>query len=114
MKPVQYYIVCALGAICLVLGMTVLVLGRSTYALAGRVQERQSKVQTEMQQRQEEINKGMLSQQIANNIVNDVAAASLHNPKLAELLKKFGLSVSVNSNPPGSNAAPQASPATQP
>ena|SRR5438067_2202829 len=99
MKPTQFYIVVALGAVCLILSIAVIALGQSNQRL-----------QMEAQQQQEEINKGQISQQIGTNIVRDIAQLSLKNDKLKEVLTKNGFNVTVNPTAPAGSPAPSSTP----
>jgi predicted Holliday junction resolvase-like endonuclease len=93
MKPTQFYIAVALGAICLILSIALIALGQSNQHL-----------QMEAQSQQAEINKGSMSQQIGTNIVRDIAQLSVKNEKLKEVLTKNGFNISVN--PPAGSASP--------
>jgi len=96
MKAPHFFITSALGTLCLILTITTIVLGKTNNALM-LTQQRQ----------QEEINKGNMSVQIGQNILRDLAEASLHNPQIKELLAKNGYSVNVN--PPAGTPAPATS-----
>jgi len=106
MKPPQYFITLTLSAFCIVLSIVVIWQGQSSQALQLQFQQKQIEVQTEVQKRQDEINRGGQSQQIGSNLLKDIAAAA-YNPngtvkdeKLKDLLTKNGISVNVNQPSP--------------
>lgn len=82
MKPTQFYIGVALGAICLVLSIASVAMGQSNQRL-----------QTEGQAQQLEINKGNTSQQIGTNILREMAQVSVKNEKMKAILAKNGYNV---------------------
>jgi hypothetical protein len=103
MKPPQFYSAIALTAICLLLSVAVIVLGRGGQAAQMHLQQRQSEIQVELQQRQLEVNKGSMSNQVGTSILQDMAASSVTNPKMKEVLAKNGYNVTVN---PESKSSP--------
>lgn len=103
MKPPQFIITLILACICLVLSIVVFWQGQSSSALRGTVQQRQIDIQTEVQKRQEEINRGGQSQQIGTSLLKDIAAAAVNpatgetkNQKLKDLLTRNGINIQVN------------------
>jgi hypothetical protein len=88
MKAPQFYITSALGALCLILTIASIVLGKTNNSL----------LQTQQQQ-QEEINKGNMSIQYAQNIVRDMAQASLQNTQIRDVLTKNGITVNAAPSP---------------
>jgi hypothetical protein len=67
-------------------------------------------LQTQLQKQQENINKGSMSQQIGVNLLKEIAAASVKDDKLKDVLAKSGYSVTVNASPSASPAASPANP----
>jgi signal transduction histidine kinase len=98
MKPIQYYITVGIGAVCLILAIVGIWLSRSNQGL-----------QNQLQDQQNEINRGNLTQQIGTNILRDMGSVALKNDKMKELLGKHGFNVTVNPSP-----APQATPTSTP
>ncbi len=98
MNPIQYYIAVILGVISLSL----------TVVVACYTQSNQQ-IQNQVQNRQVELNQGSTAQQLATNILQDVAVASLKNQKLKDLLTKNGYTVTVNN--PTATPSPADSPA---
>jgi hypothetical protein len=110
MKQTQFYIALALAAVCLVLSCTVIALGKSTQSTQMALQKRQGEIQAELQGRQAEVNKGAMSDKVGGAILQEMAAASLKNPKIKEALARDGYNVSANPSPsPGASAAPSTS-----
>ncbi|MDZ4789311.1 MAG: hypothetical protein SH807_10255 [Blastochloris sp.] len=54
------------------------------------------KTSQELQAQQLEINRGQLSQQVGTAIVRDMAAASVNNSRIKDLLTKYGFTVTQN------------------
>ncbi|MDD5351171.1 MAG: hypothetical protein PHQ12_13250 [Chthoniobacteraceae bacterium] len=98
MKAPQFYIALALGTLCLILSITTIVLGKNN-----------NNLQRLVQAQQEEINRGNMSLQIRQNLLNDMAQMSLKNEKIKQILSNNGWTVSAN--PPG---APASTPASTP
>lgn len=82
MKPTQFYLLVALGALCLILSIVNIALGQSNI-----------KLNTELQNQQQEVQRGNASQQIGSNIINDLGSLALNNPKIKTLLAKHGINV---------------------
>lgn len=110
MKPAQFYITVALAAVCLLLSLSVIGLGRSTQSAQLALQKRQGEIQTELQTRQAEVSKGAMSDKVGGAILQDMAAASLRNPKIKEALAKNGYNVSAAPSPAGGSASPSPRP----
>lgn len=110
MKPTQFYIVVALAAICLVLSISVIALGKSAQSAQMQFQKRQAEIQTEVQGRRAEVDKGAMSDQVGGAILQEMAVASLKNDKIKEVLAKNGYNVSANASPSPGAAASSASP----
>jgi hypothetical protein len=102
MKAPQFIASVILALVPLVLVINLISIGQQNQNL-----------QAQLQSQQEMINKGSMAQQIGVNILKDVAAASVRDPNLKEVLSKNGYSVTVNP-PPGTATAPSASPAATP
>lgn len=89
MKPTQYYILVALGALCLIL---------SVFSVA--ISQSNQRLQAQLQASQQEVQRGNVSQQVGNNIVTDLGNLSLTNPKVKDFLAKHGINVSTASPTP--------------
>jgi hypothetical protein len=57
-----------------------------------------TKLQQGLQQQQLTINKGKVTQQVATQIVKDMALISLQDEQIKALLEKYGFTVQVNQN----------------
>lgn len=99
MKPPQFYIAVALGAICLILSITAVVSGQSSQHTQLDFQKRQNEIQVELQKRQAEVQKGQMSDRVGGAILQDMAAASMKNSKVKELLTKNGYNVQASPSP---------------
>jgi signal transduction histidine kinase len=93
-KSYQSYIVTGLAALCLVLSIVSIFLGQSNQT-----------AQTEVQQQQEEINKGVTTQQIGTNILRDMASLAEKNDNLRNLLAKNGYTLTSTATPSSSGAS---------
>jgi hypothetical protein len=93
----QFVFAVILGTICIGLSAAVIVSGKANQDL-----------QLELQAQQIEINKGIHSQQIATNLVRDIAAAAEKNQKLRDLLIREGFTLERNAS-----ASPAPSPNSQ-
>ncbi len=82
MNTRQYVIALVLSAGCLVFGILLVMLGQSSQRL-----------QNDLSQQQEEINRGSMSQQIGQNLLRDMGQAALNNEKMRGVLKKNGFDV---------------------
>lgn len=100
MKPVQFYIVVALSAACLILSMVGMAMTKSNQHLQG-----------ELQQQQEEISRGNAAQQMRSAIIRDIAQTAIDKKdnSLKDVLTRAGFSVQQN---PAPGAAPGTSPST--
>lgn len=99
MKSLQFYIVLALGALCLILSITVVVVGQMNQHTQLDFQKRQNEIQIEVQKRQAEVQKGAMSDRIGGAILQDMAAASLKNSKIKDVLAKNGYNVQLAPSP---------------
>jgi len=97
MKPPLFIAAVITAVIPLILVISLIFMGQSN-----------QKLQTQLQQQQEDINKGSMSQQIGVNLLKEIAAASVKDVKLKDVLAKSGYTVTVNASP-----TPSASPANQ-
>jgi predicted Holliday junction resolvase-like endonuclease len=97
MKPPQFIVAVILSLVPLILVINLIFIGQKNQSL-----------QAQLQTQQEEINKGSMTQQIGVNILKEIAAASVKDEKLKEVLNKNGYSVSVNS--PSPSPSPAATP----
>ena len=98
MKPPQFITTVILSLIPLILVINLIFIGQKNQSL-----------QAQLQAQQEEINKGSMTQQIGVNILKEIAAGSVKDDKLKEVLSKSGYSVTVNASP-----SPSPSPAATP
>jgi hypothetical protein len=92
MKRWQFFVVLTLSSLCLVLALTVTWLSQASV-----------RAQLELQRQQDEINRGNLSQQVGGNILREMAAISVTNSNMKDLLARNGYNVAIN--PAASNAA---------
>jgi hypothetical protein len=79
-----------------------LILGLTCVGLSGAVivsSKWNQDLQAELQTQQIEINKGIHSQQIAANLVRDIAAAAGKNQNLRDLLTRHGFTLKENPSP---------------
>ncbi len=81
----QYLTVSALGALSLILSISLIISGESNRSLQAGLQAQQS-----------EINKGSMSQQVATNLLRDIAGAATKDDKLKELLTRNGFTLTEN------------------
>ena len=88
MKPTQFYLLVVLGALSLILSIVTLALGQSNLRL-----------QNDLANQQQEVQKGNVSQQIGTNIINDLGGLALNNPKIKDLLAKNGINVAPAQTP---------------
>jgi hypothetical protein len=88
MKPPLFITAVILSLIPLILVINLIFMGQKNQALT-----------TELQGQQEQINKGQMVQQVGINMLKDIAAASVKDDKLKDLLAKNGYSVTVNASP---------------
>lgn len=103
MKAPQFYIVLALGAICLLLGISLVIFGQMNQRTQLDFQKRQNEIQIEVQSRQAEVQKGATSDRVGGAILQDMAAASLKNSKIKDVLVRNGYSVQPASPAPSSS-----------
>ena len=101
MKPPQLIVSVILCIVAVVLASVTLVQVINIISLGDKNQSLQAQLQTQ----QEQINKGNMTQQIGVNILKEIAAGSVKDEKLKEVLSKNGYSVTVNASPSPSPAA---------
>ncbi len=80
-----------LGVLALFLTLTLVGIGVSN-------QYMQKNLQEQAQKEQPSINQGQLSQQLGTAIIKDMAASSVNNQRMKDLLAKHGITVNVNQN----------------
>jgi predicted Holliday junction resolvase-like endonuclease len=100
MKPPQFIVAVILSLVPLILVINLIFIGQKNQSL-----------QSQLQAQQEEINKGSMTQQIGVNILKEIAAGSVKDDALKQVLTKSGYSVTVNPNP---STSPAPSPAATP
>lgn len=88
MKPPQFITAVILSFLPLILVINIIIMGHKNQSL-----------QTQLQAQQEEINKGSMTQQIGVNLLKEIAAASIKDDALKDVLSKNGYSVQVNASP---------------
>jgi predicted Holliday junction resolvase-like endonuclease len=98
MKPPQFIVTVVLSLLPLILVVNLIIMGQKNQTL-----------QAQLQAQQEEINKGSATQQVGVNLLKEIAAASVKDEALKDVLTKSGYSVTVNAS-----ATPSPSPATTP
>ena len=98
MKPPLFITAVILSLIPLILVINLIFMGQKNTAL-----------QTQAQMQQEEINKGSMIQQVGVNILKEVAAGSVKDDKLKEVLNKSGYSLTPTNPSPSPAASPAAS-----
>ena len=91
MKLPQFIVTVILSLVALILVINLIFMGNNN-----------QKLQANLQQEQQEINRGSMSQQIGTKMLQDIAQASLKDEALKDVLAKSGYSV---------NYTPAASPA---
>lgn len=101
MKPPQFIVAVVLALIPLILVINLIFIGQKNQSL-----------QNQLQGQQEQINKGSMTQQIGVNILKEIAAASVKDDKLKDVLTKSGYSVTVSS--PSPSPAHSSSPTATP
>jgi predicted Holliday junction resolvase-like endonuclease len=94
MKPPQFIVAVILSLIPLILTINLIFMGQKNQSL-----------EAQMQAQQEQINTGSRIQQVGMNVLKDIAAASVKDDKLKEVLSKNGYSVTVNSPSPSPTPA---------
>ena len=100
MNPSQSKIALFLGALCLILAIITVALGQSSQHTMLSYQQRQNEIQVELQKRQAEVQKGAVSDRVGGAILQDMAAASVKNTKIKDVLAKNGYNVQVASPTP--------------
>jgi len=95
MKPPQFIVSVILALVAVVLSIVPLILVFEAKSMG----EKNETLQAQLQTQQEQINKGNMTQQIGVNILKEIAAASVKDDALKDVLAKSGYSVSVNASP---------------
>jgi predicted Holliday junction resolvase-like endonuclease len=96
MKPPLFITAVILSLIPLILVINLIFMGQKNQTL-----------QTQAQMQQEAINKGSMIQQVGVNILKEVAAGSVKDDKLKEVLNKSGYSLTpTNPSPAAASASP--------
>ena len=95
MKPPQLIVSVILCIVAVVLASVTLVQVINIISLGDKNQSLQAQLQTQ----QEQINKGNMTQQIGVNLLKEIAAASVKDDALKDVLSKSGYSVTVNASP---------------
>jgi len=98
MKPIPFIVAVIFSIAPLILVVNLIFMGQKNTALAAQVQSQQ-----------QEISKGSTMQQIGVSLLKEIAAASIKDEKLKEVLAKSGYQVNVNASP-----SPAAAPAGMP
>jgi len=91
MKNWAFYVSVALAAACLILAIFEVRVGKTTQQL-----------QAQLQQQQNEINSGLLNQnnqQLARNILADMAGIAVTNQRMSRLLADNGYTINTNAVP---------------
>ncbi len=114
---IPFYISVAASALCLILSLVVFAVGNSNHSLQLEAQKQQKALQAQqqaLQEQQREIDAGnQISQQIGPNLLRDMAASSVKNTKMKDLLAKHGYNVQVKDATPAPGT-PAPKPATPP
>ena len=95
MKPTQFIVAAILCLIAVVLSAVTLFQVIKIINLGDKNQV----LQAQLQSQQEAINKGNMTQQIGVGLLKEIAAASVKDPALKDVLAKSGYSVTVNASP---------------
>lgn len=101
---IPFYISVAATTLCLILSIVVFAVGGSNRSIQEEIKKQQQGLQAQqkaiqvqqqmLQAQQEEINAGnQISQQIGPNLLRDMAASSVKNVKMKELLAKHGYNI---------------------
>jgi predicted Zn-dependent protease len=89
MKQTEMYLTSGLGALAILLVIALITLSQANQGLT-----------KSLQQQQEVINRGtIISQQVGQPVLRDMATVSLQNEKMKELLARHGFNVTKNPNP---------------
>jgi predicted Holliday junction resolvase-like endonuclease len=95
MKPPQLIVSVILCIVAVVLASVTLVQVINIISLGDKNQSLQAQLQTQ----QEQINKGNMTQQVGVTLLKEIAAASVKDEALKDVLAKSGYSVTVNASP---------------
>jgi hypothetical protein len=99
MKPPQFIVAVILSLIPLILTINLIFMGQKNQSL-----------EAQLQAQQEQVTNGSRIQQVGLNVLKDIAAASVKDDKLKDVLSKNGYSVSVNSPSPSPAPATSTTP----
>ena len=99
MKPPYFIAAVILSLIPLILTINLIFMGQKNQSL-----------EAQLQTQQEQINTGSRVQQVGLNVLKDIAAASVKDDKLKDVLSKNGYSVTVNSPSPSPTPATSTTP----
>jgi len=102
MKDWEYNVAMILSVVCLVMAIWVIGTGRSN-----------EKLQAKLQAQQVEIDRGNVSRQVGNRIVQDMVAAGATNREMRAVLQKYGMTPQTVPAVSGSGPAKPASSATR-
>lgn len=103
MKLWQYTTLVVLGAACLGLSVAFVITAKQNMTMQGSIQLRQQQLENSML--------GQQAQQIANNILQDMAATAARNEAMRDLLAKHGYKVSAAPTAGTEGASAEESPA---
>lgn len=85
MKPIEFAVTTGLAGLCLVAALALVVITSANRSIERGLQEQQ-----------QVINRGQVSQQIGTALVRDLAGVSVNNAKVRDLLSRNGINVTVN------------------
>jgi hypothetical protein len=85
MKPIEFAVTTGLAGLCLVAALALVVITSANRSIERGLQEQQ-----------QVINRGQVSQQIGTALVRDLASISVNNAKVRDLLSRNGINVTVN------------------
>jgi hypothetical protein len=85
MKPIEFAVTTGLAGLCLVAALALVVITSANRSIERGLQEQQ-----------QVINRGQVSQQIGTALVRDLAGISVNNAKVRDLLSRNGINVTVN------------------
>ncbi len=95
MNTKQFYIAAAAAAICLILSLSLIFFARGNQQL-----------QQQLQNQQNEINRGSASQQIGTQVLQEMGQVALTDARMKDVLAKNGYNVTVNPPAPSTSATP--------
>ena len=101
---IPFYISIGASSVCLILSIVVFAIGLSNQSLQDEVQKQQEAIQAQqqtLQAQQVEIDAGIqINQKVGPELLRDMAASSVKNDKMKQLLAKHGYNVQVNTPAP--------------